>query len=850
MPNNNKFRGLFILMFYVFLSGPELLSQTSQEQSLLSVLQSLEATYDVRFSYAADDISEIRLEYSEQDSLENALAYLEEKLPFQFNKIDDRYITVIRNSADYLCGRILAADTGQPLEGASVVSNLTAFGTVTNAAGTFFIPKYLFQEQLLIRFVGYQSWQISVSELTPDCETFLIPSEVSTLETVFIQNYLVKGLEKSLDGSIGINTSEFGLLPGQVENDVLFVTQALPGIQSVNETISNINVRGGTHDENLILWNDIKAYQSGHFFGLISAFNPDITENVDIYKNGAPVNYGDGISSVISMRSKDDLSETASGGGAINLINGSAFGLIPLSDKATLQVAGRGSLNTLWESPVYRTYSERVFQDTEITNTNAAEAGLQINTEENFSFYDFSTRVLWDPNDRDKFRLSFLALNNSLDFNETVIDSERSKSSEFELRSLLGGISWERSWSETLSTKVLGYGTTYYLRGLNRDLLTTQEVFQENDVLETGLKLDANLLVSNELSVLGGYQFIETGITNEQDVNLPRFLDFNKDVLRTHAAFTGLVYKSPSEKTNVSAGVRLNYFSKFGKILAEPRVSVNQELIEGLSAEVMGEFKSQATTQRIDFDSDFLGVEKRRWVLANDEDIPVITSKQVSAGLLYQRKGWLVSVEGFYKNVEGITSSNQGFQNQFQFERGTGSYEANGVELVINKQSNAYSVWLSYSYLNDTYNFESFTPSEFPHNLDVRHTATFAGSYTFNKLKFASGINYRTGKPYTIPLADNEIAVEGLTEIIQYDSPNAERLPDYFRLDVSAEYLWQISEKVNAKINLAALNVLNTKNTLNLRYALSRDADGNTIVNQIRTFSIGLSPNLSFRVLF
>jgi hypothetical protein len=850
MPNSNIIQGLLILLCWLALSGLHLNAQTSQRQSLLSVLEFLEDTYDVRFSYAVEDLSDISIDFTEQDSLESNLEFIEGKLPLEFNKIDERYITVIKNSAEFLCGRILAADTGLPLENATVVSTLTSFGLITNADGTFYVPKYLLDEYLVIRYIGYQSWQIAVSDLTPNCETILIPADVSTLETVFIRNYLVKGIEKSLDGSVSINTSEFGLLPGQVENDILFLTQALPGVQSVDESISNINVRGGTHDENFILWNDIKAYQSGHFFGLISAFNPDITQNVKVYKNGTPANYGDGISSVISMNSIDEISDSASGGAGVNLINGSAFGIIPLSNKATLQVSGRGSLNSLWESPVYRTYSEKVFQDTEITNTNSDGSGIQIATEERFSFYDFSTRLLWDLNDRDKLRVNFLALNNTLEFSETEIETERSKNNELDLRSLLGGISWERTWSESLTTKILGYGTTYDLRALNRDILTTQEVYQENEVLETGLKLDATYQVFNELSIFGGYQFIETGITNEQEVNLPRFLDFDKDVLRTHAVFSGMVYKSPTERTNIRAGFRLNYFTKFDKILVEPRIVINQQLTKDLSVEALGEFKSQATTQRIDFDSDFLGVEKRRWVLADEENIPVITSQQASVGLVYKPRGWLINLEGFYKKVEGITSSNQGFQNQFQFELSSGSYNANGVEFVINKLNSDYSVWFSYSYLNNEYDFESFTPSVFPHNLDVIHTATVAGSYTIDRLKIAAGLNYRTGKPYTLPLVDDEIAVEGLTEFIQYDSPNTERLPDYFRVDVSAEYLWQISGKVNAKINLAVLNVLNTRNTLNTRYVLSKDVNGSSVVNQVNAFSIGLTPNFSFQILF
>ena len=851
MLSRQKWSNWILLPLLCCWSFGSIKGQNIQKQDLITVLKELENKYDVRFSYAADELEELSIGFEEVSTLEEALDQLVQKLPVQFNKIDERYISIVRDVSEYVCGRLLAADTGQPLSGANIVSTLTSYGTISNPDGTFYIPKYIGQEAVVVRYIGYQPWEIPVSSLSESCEPFLIPTEVSTLETVFVTNYLVEGIEKKLNGSIQLNTSEFGLLPGQVENDILFVTQALPGIQSVNETVSNINVRGGTHDENLILWNDIKSYQSGHFFGLISAFNPDITQDVTIYKNGTPSNYGDGISSEIAMYSKDNLSDEFSGGAGINLINGSAFGTVPVSDKATLQFSGRLSLNGLWESPVYRTYSEKVFQDTEITNTNTAEAGLDIVAEEEFSFYDFSTRVLWDVNDRDKFRVNFLAMNNTLEFTETVASLSNSKTSELNLRSLLGGVSWERQWNETFKTKVLGYVTTYYLRALNLDLLTTQEVFQENDVLETGVKAEAQKLLTNNLSLQGGYQFVETGITNEQEVNLPRFLDFEKDVLRTHSAFAGITYKSDNERTNITAGVRANYFDKFQKTVVEPRLSLHQGLGSGFAVEAQGEFKSQATTQRIDFDSDFLGVEKRRWILADEENIPVITSMQGSVGLVFDQNGWFVNAEGFYKMVEGITSRNQGFQNQFQFSNASGNYSAYGGEFVINRRERDYSFWISYSYLNNEYEFETFDPSIFPHNLDVTHTATVAGSYSpIQNLKVAAGLNYRTGKPYTIPSEDNETTFDGLTEIIQFDIPNAERLPDYYRLDVSGEYLWQLSDGLEAKINVAVLNVLDTRNTLNIRYTLSDDGSGNTSVNEVVTSSIGLSPNFSFQLLF
>ncbi len=86
----------------------------------------------------------------------------------------------------------------------------------------------------------------------------------------------------------------------------------------------------------------------------------------------------------------------------------------------------------------------------------------------------------------------------------------------------------------------MAYGTYYLLDAIHKDIFTTQEQIQKNEVLETGVKLDANIELSQSLKLQTGYHFSEIGIANTQDVNLPRFRDYEKNVLRTHAIFAGL----------------------------------------------------------------------------------------------------------------------------------------------------------------------------------------------------------------------------------------------------------------------------------------------------------------------
>jgi hypothetical protein len=785
--------------------------------------------------------------------LQKVLNYLTINTPLVFTKINKRFITInLKDGKGTKCGTIVDSQTKTPLAGANIYSQDRSFYTTTDSEGVFYITNNDSNLILVVSYLGYIDYNIIASQLDTKCPVIEIQQSISELEEVVLYNFLTKGIDKHSDGSIKLNTADFGLLPGQIENDVLQIIQALPGVESVNETISNINIRGGTHDENLFLWDDIKMYQNGHFFGLISAFNPSLTQDVTVYKNGTHARYGEGVSGVIDMRSKNTISKSLSGNMGFNLIDANAYLNIPVSGRLGIQVSGRRSLNSLLETNIYRTYAERIFQDTEITNLQSSESSVDITANEDFNFYDFSTKLLWDITDRDQVRANFMTIDNTLDFVENIIDEDMalSKKSDLQQQSIVGGISWNRIWSDRLQTNAFVYGSFYVLNSLNKDIFTTQQQQQENEILDTGIKLEASLSLNENLKLENGYQFSEVGISNTQDINLPRFRSHQKDVIRTHSFFSNAKFKTNNYNTIVNIGLRANYLVKFNKLSLEPRLSLYQNLNNGFAIEALGELKSQTTTQRIDFESDFLGIEKRRWVLSDDNEVPIIKSRQASIGLIYKQSNWFINLEGFYKKVTGITTANQGFQNQFQNVRVEGEYQVSGIEFSLNKKMKSFSAWLSYVYMKNDYTFDELVPSSFPNNIDIRHSATLAGSYDLNQFKLAIGVDWHSGKPFTAPLDGEEIVTIGPFSFIQYDSPNSNRLSDYFRTNISAEYRFKFTDKIDSKVNVAIVNVLNRKNTLNTRYSLGTDENGDLMINKIEEVSLGFSPNFSLQILF
>lgn len=243
-----------------------------------------------------------------------------------------------------------------------------------------------------------------------------------------------------------------------------------------------------------------------------------------------------------------------------------------------------------------------------------------------------------------------------------------------------------------------------------------------------------------------------------------------------------------------------------------------------------------------------MGVEKRRWILADEDQLPITTSKQLSLGFNYDKNSLYIGIEGFYKDVEGISTQTQGFQNQDQFNGEIGKYNITGIEFLINKKTTSYSTWLSYTYNINNYTFKAITPpNTFPNNLDITHTVTFAGTYNYKDFRFGLGINYNSGKPYTEPKeGENALDLFSFPTKINYKDPNSSRLPNYLRADISALYNFKLNKTCKATFGASILNILNKENILNRYYRVTEQDE----IETIESASLGITPNISFRVSF
>lgn len=665
------------------------------------------------------------------------------------------------------------------------------------------------------------------------------PMMTFDLNEVVIENFLTSGISKKKYGNIVIKPQKMGILPGLIEPDVLQTMQQVPGIYSADESISNLNVRGGTHDQNLFLWNGIRMFQTGHFFGLISAFNPALSNTITLSKNGSPAFFGESVSSVVDISTRSRNIEKTSFGVGANLISADFFAKVKASEKASFVVSARRSHTDQWDSPTYKTYYNRAFQNTIVTNLESNQA-VDYQTDENFHFYDATFQYRQQIGSKHEFFIDGIGIKNELGIrqNATIENTFSSKNSTLEQKSLGGNFNWKTQWNSQNMTILNVYVSSYRLDAINQSVENNQVLQQENNVLDTGIRIENHHRISKLWNFNNGYQYNETGITNTDAINMPQLRRKIKEVMRSHAIILEMEYASPDREIVFKGGLRNNYFEQLGEFIVEPRLQFNYTLSKTLEVEILGERKSQTVSQIVDLQRDFLGIEKRRWALAGD-DVPIQKSSQFSFGLVFKNAGWTVTLDNFYKQVTGISTPGQGFQNQLELIKLNGNYTVAGSELLVQRNFDHFYTWLSYSFNRNEYEFSNFDPSQFPNNFEIQHSISSAIIYEKKQLKLALGGKWNSGRPTTTPASFTNYT-------ITYNDPNDKHLDDYLQINLSGAYHWDLG-KTRLQAAASVLNLFNTKNVINRYYRVNTLAND---IERVNTYATERTPNLSLRLTF
>jgi hypothetical protein len=767
-----------VLICYWLLLWSSLFAFSQTKKPLDLVLKSLEKNHDLKFSFLTKSIINVLI-YSpdEKLSIPEKIKFIEQQTQLVFSFVDENYIIISEK-------------------------------TIAKSKNIDTIVKVPFRDSLAF-----------------------------VLNEVAILNFLTKGIYKKNDGSFVIKTNKLATLPGITENDVLQSIQQIPGVYSKDESISNINIRGGTHDQNLFSWNNIPMYQTGHFYGLIAAFNPVFPEHVQVIKNGTSAFLGNSVSGTVLTHTNVEKIDKNQNCVVSNLLSTAVGTQFKIGKKINFQITARRSLTDFFPNLVYEKYRDRVFQNTTITNVDSKQKE-NFSVFDDFYFYDFNLSNSIKISEKTTAGFNFIQTKNNLKINQTTTESAEEN---FLKQDNLGASVFlnHRFLNNQISSNF--YVSDYQLVSNSEKNPDNVLFFQTNKIKEFGAKFNFKHSFSDHFLASLGYHFQKNQVENSDLNNKPAFSRTQFSGLNSHIMVAEFELNT-HKKWQIITGFRANYWADFKKFATEPRLNISYKPNNVFRFNLLAEQKSQILSQIIELQSDFLGLEKRRWQLANNNSIPVQQSRQIDLSFSFNKKNWLLTIENFYKSVNGISSNSQSFQNQIENQSLIGKYDNFGTEILLQKSFSKFTTWMSYCFNSNFYTFDNFEPQRFKNNFNLTHTFAFATIYNYEKWNLSLGFRLTQGLPYT-DIAKNQ---DVNTTQIFYENPNAAKLPVFFQTNFSGSYTFNFSSNNKLQLGFAVLNVLNSKNITNTYFRKNQDYE----IEKIDVSGFLFTPNVFVKYWF
>ena len=665
-----------------------------------------------------------------------------------------------------------------------------------------------------------------------------IETNYQRLNEVIINEYLTRGITKNIDATFKIQPKQLDILPGLIEADVLQSLQELPGVISPNETSTGLNVRGGTPDQNHIIWDGINMYHSGHLFGMISSFNPNVTQSITFYNKGTNPRFGERVSSVIDISTTNKIAKKENLGLGFNGISADAYFETPIiKNRLSILLAYRQSYENSVETGTFKKMEQKVFQNSSILDNKT--------TDEKFHFKDYNVKLNYKINNNNVVSASLIHIDNDLrhdypdsnKFYEDYIDTENSGYS----------LNWRKKWNDEI-TQVTKLSYSYYT--LNYNFATSENQMQtlnfekENRINNYDFSTEVSIPNKNNGTLSLGYQttFKKVFYAFTETTDLAYILDANNSKINTHSFFSNFSGRH-LKSFDYDIGFRASYYNQLNAFRIEPRILMVQSLNDNIKIQTSGEIKNQIISQIGESVYSDFSLENKLWRLSDGNEAPIINSKHVTLGLLYHKDGWSFDFDSYYKKIKGISSLLLGFYSENNNKYLIGNQNIYGIDFYTKKDFNKIKTWISYS-INKTDNkFKGINNDEyFTASNEINHAISTSITYKTKRLQIALGWKWHTGKPYTLTTTnpnDNSISFIGI---------NTERLPSYHRLDLSSVYNFPFSKKsdIKGKIGLSIWNLYNRKNHL------SREFTGNNIPNDpiviADYYSLHLTPNFLFRI--
>ncbi len=725
-----------------------------------------------------------------------------------------------------LNGTIREAETGEPVIGAVVFNEDQQVGVTTDVNGYYVITLSKGRHQVTYRSVGMQEEFRNILLLGDGSLNIEMKEKVTRLKGVVITADRYQNVSGMQVGLNRIDVSTIRQVPAAMgEVDVLKAALLLPGVQTVGEGASGFNVRGGSTDQNLILFNGAPVFNTSHLFGFFSAFNPDVIREFKLFKSGIPAEYGGRISSVFDISTRSGNRKNLSGQGGISPITGRLVLEGPLvRERASFLLGGRST---------YSDWLLKRIEDPAIQNSSAA-------------FYDLNGKISFEINKDNLLDISAYLSNDYFNLNtDTTYRYDNAHVTA----------SWRRVFNSRLIGRFSGL-ISHYKYQVNSDSRPQEAFSLRYHINHREATARFTFFPRSDHKIIFGFNGIHYNLlpgsyqpVGDRSLVLPRQLEeengietalYLSDEIRLTDDLTlygGLRYAlyafmGPATVRNYSGGIPLDPVSlkdtatyrpwQVAQTYHGPEWRVN--LRYRLSGRHSLKWSYNRLRQYLNMLSNTTAVSPTDTWKLSDRNIRPPVGDQLTLGYYLDFPGQRVetSVEIYYKHIRDMIDYKGGAQlimnEAIEQDLLNGTGRAYGAEFMVRRTAGKLNGWISYTYSRVLFRTESEFPVEqinngewFPANHDKPHDLTLVSNYRFSRrLSISSNVTYSTGRPITYPVA--RYTVRNMT-LLHYTRRNEYRIPDYFRWDLS----------VNVEGNLRSRKLAHSSWSFSLYNVTGRD---------------------------
>jgi len=697
-------------------------------------------------------------------------------------------------------GFVYDNENGEAVLFTNVIVEGTTLGAATDVNGYFLISNVpVGNQKLAITYLGYDTLKVDVKVYDDR-----ITSQNMYLKKSSVKLGMVEISADRQEALTEVRTSVTKLTPKDMkhvpsvsgEADLAQVLQVQPGVVFTGDQGGQLYIRGGSPIQNKVLLDGMIIYNPFHSIGFFSVFDTDIIKTADIYTGGFNAEFGDRISSIMDIKTRDGNKKKFSGKVSIN-----PFGANVLLEGPVIKMKEDrgGSLSYLVSAKT--SYLE---QTSKILYRYVDEAGLP------FNFNDIFAKISYNGNSGSKLNIFGFSFNDQVTF-QTI--------SKYKWNSYGVGanVLIVPEGSSVLLEPYFNYSS--YAIELTEQGITGRR-FSEIGGFTGGMNF-TYYLGKSELKFgpfLQGFQ------TSYEFTNSLGQIIGNDETQNTTDFGVFLKYKwSFKEKIVFEPSFRLHYYASLGVASPEPRLGAKWNITKWLRLKYAFGLYSQ---NLISANSDRDVVNLFYGFLTAPENLPKeFDGRQVNNPLQRAMHNILgmevdlgnrvtLNVEGYLKNFIQLSNVNRNklfdesdqnapdaLKKDFIVENG----KAMGIDFVFKYSYKRLYLWAVYS-ISMVDRFDGIN-RYFP-VFDRRHNVNLVGAYTFGKdLNWEASVRWNLGSgfPFTETAGfyenivfDGGIGTDYTTENgllgVEFGELNKGRLPFYHRLDISVKRTFELGQ--------------------------------------------------------